>query len=384
MDEHEMGLPPQHPQQPDQPNVNTQWGAPPEMRPPARAPRQPRPRSARRWLLIGGGAAALLVALAVAVALGASALTARAAGLSDLHTTLASFTGATPQPGRTAAGQRAGHGPMRRGDLTVASVSGQTITAKQPDGTSVTITVSNSTQYTRAGKTVSLSAITAGETIHVMGQRNSNGAITATHIDIVLPRYDGQVTAISGSTITIKDRRGASHVIHTTASTTVRRAGQNASLSDIITGAQISAVGTKNSDGSLDAEAIVIVLPHAGGQIKSVSGSTLTLTDPRDSSATITIHVTASTRYVTVTQGSNGPIQSASSFSALKVGVFVAVEGTKNSDGSLTAEVVTILPNPPAGKPAPGGPMGGPGGGPGGPGGGPDFGPPPAGSTSAN
>ena len=365
MDEHEMGLPPQQPQPPDQPT--------------ARLPRQPRPRSRRRWLLIGGGAAALLVALAVAVALGANALTARAAGLSGLHTALASFTGATPQPGR--AGHGPGAGPMRGGDLTVASVSGQTITAKRPDGTSVTITVSSSTQYTRAGKTVSLSAITSGEAIHVMGQRNSNGSIAATHIDIVLPRYDGQVTAISGSTITVKDRQGASHVIHTSASTTVRRAGQSASLSDIATGAQISAVGMKNSDGSLNAESIVIVLPHAGGQIKSVSGSTLTLTDPRNASATTTIHVTASTRYITVTLGSNGPTQSASSFSALKAGVFVVAEGTKNSDGSLTAEVVTILPNPPADHSGPGGPMGGPGG----PGdGGPGFGPPPAGSSSAN
>ena len=191
MDEHEMGLPPQQPQPPDQPT--------------ARLPRQPRPRSRRRWLLIGGGTTALLVALAVAVALGGNALTARAAGLSGLHTTLASFTGATPQPGRPGAGHGPGHSPMRGGELTVASVSGQTITAKRPDGTSVTITVSSSTHYTRAGKTVSLSAITSGEAIHVMGQRNSNGSIAATHIDIVLPHFDGQVTAISGSSITVKD-----------------------------------------------------------------------------------------------------------------------------------------------------------------------------------
>jgi Domain of unknown function (DUF5666) len=349
MDELEAGQPSEWP------NEAQQWSAPPDMRPPSAPPRRPRAHGRWRRLLLGGGAAALLMAVAVAVAFGTGTLSAQAAGL---QTTLASFGGAN----HTHTNGGPGGGPHRgpgRGALTVSGVTGQTITAKRPDGTSVTITVSSSTTYTRAGKTVSLSAISAGETIQVMGQRKSDGSITATRVDIVLPQADGQVTSISGSTITIKDHQGASQVIHTSASTTVRRAGKSASLSDIAKGAQISAVGTKNSDGSLNAEAISIILPGAGGQIKSVSGSTITVTNPRNTSATVTIHVTASTQYVTVAMASNGPTQSASSFSALKAGVFISAVGTKNSDGSLTALVVTILPNPPAGHGGP--PMGGPG-----------------------
>ncbi len=370
MDEQETGFPAN--QQPEA----QYWYAAPYMQPPNMPPRASRPRNIRRWLMIGGGTAALLVALGVGVVVGASALSAEAAGPSGLQTALTNLSGAGQNNGGP------GHGPGRGSDLTVSAVSGQTITAKRPDGTSVTIKVSSSTTYTRAGKTVSLSAITSGETVHVMGQRNSDGSVTATRVDIELPHVGGQVSAVSGSTITVKDPQGTSHIIHTSASTTVQRAGASASLSDIVTGAQIGAEGTKNSDGSLNAETITIMLPHAGGQIKSVSGTDITVTDPRDASATTVIHVTASTRYVTVTLGSNGPTQSASSLSALKAGVFISAEGTKNSDGSLTAELVTIMPNQPAGH---AGPTGGPGGfgGPGDFDGGPQNGAPPAG-TSAN
>ncbi len=384
MDERGMSFPANQP--PDAQHLNdTHFTQQPPMVPPMapRPSRPPRLRSRRRLLAIGGGVAAALLALGIAAGLGATALTAHAASLSGLQATFATLTGGANNggPGNGGPGNGgSGMGPGRAGALTVSGVSGQTITAKRPDGTSVTVNVTASTHYTRAGKTVSLSAITAGEAIHVMGQRNSDGSIAATRVDIVLPHAGGKVTAISGSTITIQDRQGATQAIHTSASTTVQRAGQAASLGDIVVGAQIGAEGTKNSDGSLNAEVIQIVLPRAGGQIKSVSGSTITVTDPRGASTT-TIHVTASTRYVTVTMGSNGPTQTASSLSALKAGVYIGAEGTKNSDGSLTAEVVTIMPNPPTGRP---GPIGGPAGknGPPASGGAPPAGP--AGSSGTN
>ncbi len=68
--------------------------------------------------------------------------------------------------------------------LTVTSVSGQTIIAKAPDGTSVTIHTTASTQYTRAGQAVTASAITVGTQIRVTGTTNSDGSITATQIAI--------------------------------------------------------------------------------------------------------------------------------------------------------------------------------------------------------
>lgn len=340
---------------------------------PGRAPR----RGARRWLLASGVTAALLLVMGAGVLAGSQGLTAQAASgniVSELGL-LAGAPSAGPHgPKGGPGGFRGPHGPGRGGELTVSSVSGSTITAKDPRGKTITVKVASNATYTRLGKTVSASAVTAGVTIHVRGTRNSDGSLTATRIDIEVPSYGGQVTAVSASTITVKDRQGTSHTIHTSSSTTVERADTASSLSAIKVGDEIVAFGAKNSDGSLNAEQIDVRLPHAGGQITKVTSSAITVTG-RDG-ASQTIHVTGSTRYVTITMGANGPTRTTTTLSALKAGVHVNAEGVKNSDGSLTAAVVTIMPNPPAG-----GAHGGPGG-PGGPLGGPNDQPPAGGSNS--
>jgi hypothetical protein len=68
--------------------------------------------------------------------------------------------------------------------LTVASVSGQTITATAADGGTVTIHTSSSTTYTKAGQSASESAVVVGAQIRVRGTHNSDGSITATDIDV--------------------------------------------------------------------------------------------------------------------------------------------------------------------------------------------------------
>jgi hypothetical protein len=321
---------------------------PPSSPQPFTAPQPPRPprRGLPRWLKVGGVAAALLLGVGGAAA-GANALIARAANGPGSASPF-SFLNQTPFAGHT--GHPNGFGRHGRGGaLTVSSVSSQSITTKDASGATVTVNVSGSTQYTRLGKAVSLSAITAGETIHVRGTRNSDGSIAASRIDIEVPSYGGQVTAISGSTITIQDRQGASHTIHTSTNTTVERADATSIVSAIAAGDQISASGAKNSDGSLNAEQIMVQLPHADGQIQSVSSSALTVKNRRGN--TITIHLSASTRYETVTMGANGPTRSATTFSALKAGSYISAEGARSSDGSLNAEVVTIMPAAPHGGP---------------------------------
>jgi len=63
-------------------------------------------------------------------------------------------------------------------------VSGQTITAKAADGSTVTIHTSSSTKYTKGGQSAAASAVTAGSHILVMGAKNSDGSINATQIDV--------------------------------------------------------------------------------------------------------------------------------------------------------------------------------------------------------
>lgn len=152
---------------------------------PALPPPQPlaAPRRRRRWLLVGGLALAFALTLGVGALLG-SALPhiAQAAylapGGNGAQYAFDARPGAQGRPG----------GPGGPGQacaaLTVSSVSGQTIIAKAPDGTSVTIHTTASTTYTKAGQSATASAITAGSTIHVRGTHNSDGSITATDIDI--------------------------------------------------------------------------------------------------------------------------------------------------------------------------------------------------------
>lgn len=211
----------------------------------------------------------------------------------------------------------------------MTGVSGQTITAKQQDGTTVTIKTTSSTIFTRAGKTMSLSTLASGKQIHVRGTKNSDGSITATHVDIELSGYYGQVTAVSGSTITVQSHDGTSHTITITPSTTFTRGSQSASLSDVKTGDQIAAEGPLNSDGSLAARMVQIELPHVDGQITKISGTIITVQE--HNGTTYTIKVSFKTTFT------DGQTQNKLSLSDLKAGEKIHAEGTQNSGSSLGA-----------------------------------------------
>ncbi len=68
--------------------------------------------------------------------------------------------------------------------LTVTSVNGSTIVAQSSCSKSITVHTTASTQYVRAGKTVSVSAITVGTRVYVTGSHNRDGSLTATRIVI--------------------------------------------------------------------------------------------------------------------------------------------------------------------------------------------------------
>jgi hypothetical protein len=148
------------------------------------APRQ----LGRRWLLIGGLALAFMLTLGVGALLGSTAFAANSAQAASFATGGANNSqtlAATTSDANSS--QALAVTPGARGQceaLTVSSVNASTIVAKAPDGSTVTIQTTASTQYTRAGQSVSASTITVGSRIHVTGTRNSDGSITATRIDI--------------------------------------------------------------------------------------------------------------------------------------------------------------------------------------------------------
>jgi len=139
-------------------------------------PLEAAPRRSRRWLVPALLALAFAFTLGVGAFAGATMLkTAQAAagGPGIAQFSLASTPGSGP------------HGGQGQCDAyTVSSVSGQTITAKASDGSTVTIHTSSSTKYTKGGQSASASAVTAGSQIHVQGTKNSDGSINATQIDV--------------------------------------------------------------------------------------------------------------------------------------------------------------------------------------------------------
>jgi hypothetical protein len=326
----------------------------------ASAPRRPR----RRVILMAlvGVTLALLVAVGSVIA----AKSANAAGPSSNTTAVGPGSGpesgplgvcaapvkgtpttGTPDadnghPGPGGRGPFGGPGPGR-GGLTVTAIKGSDITTTDRQNTTVTVHTSSSTTYMKDCQTAKFSDITVDDVLHVRGTRNSDSSITATQIAIMLPSVAGTVTAKSGANLTVKDHAGTTHTVVTTDSTVVTRGGQSAKVSDIGVNSEIRAEGTL-SNGTLTATRIDIMVPHAGGKITTISGSTITVSDRDNTTQTIT--VTSSTTYTDAQTGKS------SSLSALKVGDFIMAEGTLDSSGTFTATAVDLLPA--------GGPFGGP------------------------
>lgn len=143
------------------------------------------------------------------------------------------------------------------GDITITTISGSDLSLKTADGWTRTITVTADTTITRAGTAIKVTDLKVGDEIRFAQTKNDDGTYTVTKIQLVLPSVAGQVTAVDGSTITVKRFDGTTQTIHVDASTTYTVAGVTTpTLSDIKVGAFIVAQGTQGADGSLDAEAV--------------------------------------------------------------------------------------------------------------------------------
>ena len=143
-----------------------------------------------------------------------------------------------------------------RGGITITAISGSNISLTTADGWTRTITVDSGTTYTRAGATIALGDLKVGDEIGFRQTRETNGSFTIDSVAVILPHLGGEVTAIDGSTITVKQRDGTSATIKVTATTTYNVAGAAAKLADVKVGMFLVAEGTKNTDGSLTAAAV--------------------------------------------------------------------------------------------------------------------------------
>ncbi|MGH2512648.1 MAG: DUF5666 domain-containing protein, partial [Candidatus Limnocylindrales bacterium] len=140
------------------------------------------------------------------------------------------------------------------GGVTITSIDNSTLALKTADGWTRTITVTGSTKISRAGQTIGLTSLKAGDAIALRESKGSDGSYTISAINVILPTVFGQVTAVAGDTITIKQFGGASATIHVSSATTYRVLGvTSATLGAIKVGMTVTAQGTQNSDGSIQA-----------------------------------------------------------------------------------------------------------------------------------
>ncbi len=140
---------------------------------------------------------------------------------------------------------------------TVTAVGSDTITITTRDGTSATIRTTGSTTYRLGGATGARSDVKVGSIIGAVGERGSDGQITASTVQIVLPRVLGMVTAVGSDTLTLRRPDGTTITVHVGSGTSIAVGGTAGStLSDVKVGMLAAVQGTQRSDGSLDASAI--------------------------------------------------------------------------------------------------------------------------------
>ena len=151
-------------------------------------------------------------------------------------------------------------------------------------------------------------------------------------LGIGLGRGGVEITAIDGSSVSLKTVDGWTRTIEVTSSTQITKGGDTIALSDLAVGDTIQFRQKRNADGSFSVTRIDVVLPSVAGTVTAKTGSTITLKQ-RDGTS-VTVHVTGSTKFRV--QGVTGT----ASLSDVVVGMGLIANGEKNADGSLNADRV--------------------------------------------
>lgn len=222
--------------------------------------------------LLGIGAAAILAAAILLFGSTASPLGTLAAGTAtDDQGAVANANGGGPGFAGGPGGRGGfGHGP---GGITITAISGTNISLETLDGWTRTITVDAGTAYSEDGEDIALADLAVDDEIAFRQTREDDGSFTIDAIVVIPPNAGGEVTAVSGSSITVSRRDGSTTTINVNAGTTYQVNGAAATLADVEVGMVLMAQGTENADGSLTATEVRAANPgsfgnHAGRGFK--------------------------------------------------------------------------------------------------------------------
>ena len=153
-----------------------------------------------------------------------------------------------------------GHG---FGGITITAINGSAISLETEDGWTRTISVDSGTTYSRSGDTIALADLAVGDDIAFRQTREDDGSFTIDSIAVIPPHAAGEVTAVSGSTITITGRDDSTVTVTVTGDTTYEVNGDDATLADVKVGMFLVAEGTENAAGSLTATDVKAADPDA-------------------------------------------------------------------------------------------------------------------------
>jgi Domain of unknown function (DUF5666) len=142
------------------------------------------------------------------------------------------------------------------------------------------------------------------------------------------------IAAIDGSNLSLKTADGWTRTITVGTSTTITKGGQTIVLGELKVGDQIVFRQTRNADGTYTITAIQVVLPSASGTVGAITSNGFTV--KAGDGTTTKVVVTGSTTYHLG--------RAAGTKADVKVGDRVAVQGTRASDGTMTATTVQVAP----------------------------------------
>jgi hypothetical protein len=141
-----------------------------------------------------------------------------------------------------------------------------------------------------------------------------------------------RVKSVNGTTISATTWGGRPVTVTVSGTTKYREDDMSATLSDVHPGSMILVRGARVGADTIEATNVIIVLPHIGGVVTAVNGSTLTVTGFDGVSHTISVN--GNTHF----ERAGHP----ATLADVKVGTAIVAEGTENPDGSLSAVEVMI------------------------------------------
>jgi len=236
---------------------------------------------------------------------------------------------------------------QRRGPIIearVQSVSGNAITldVKNPrDTAGPVITVNDSTAYYVPGvSNATIANIKSGDHVAILIDKNASSESTriANAVSVLpLPQsalVAGQVSNVSESGFTLTGPRSEEGKVNVAGAKVIVPGKATAGMNDIQNGARVAVQGKPTGDKAVDATLIVVAPQNRdnvfAGLIAAINGNTITLFTREGEQ----VKVDASNAVI-FERG-----DSASTMADLKVGRGVAVIGIKNSEGSVTAQLI--------------------------------------------